>query len=189
MDCLYYYDIISVREYIMLQYKLILQNKDRYPNRYVKNIGGTLVLFRDGVAHVTKQVADAARQRRGITVIGPEFIGAAVIEEDSTEVVPTVVAHEPEPTVEVAEEEEPTEEEPTVEVTDEEEDSVESEAVEDVPAIREEEETAEETTPTEEYTKESIEILYAKYGTWAAVADHLGISVSKLGKVRKSVGL
>lgn len=172
----------------MLQYKLILQNKDRYPNRYVKNIGGTLVLFRDGVAHVTKQVADAARQRRGITVIGPEFIGAAVIEEDSTEVVPTVVAHEPEPTVEVAEEEE---EEPTVEVTDEEEVSVESDeaAVEDVPAIIEEEETAEETTPAEEYTKESIEILYAKYGTWAAVADHLGISVSKLGKVRKSVGL
>jgi hypothetical protein len=165
----------------MLQYKLILQNKDKYPDRYVKNIGGTLVLFREGVAHVTKQVADAARQRRGITVIGPEFIGAAVIEEDSTEVVPTVVAHEPEPTVEVAEEEEPTEEEPTVESD--------GAAVEDVPAVIEEEETAKETTPAEEYTKESIEILYAKYGTWAAVADHLGISVSKLGKVRKSVGL
>jgi hypothetical protein len=74
-------------------------------------------------------------------------------------------------------------EEPTVSEGDHEESShaeVEADAVEDEP---------EENFGNEEITKELLETLYAELNTWTAVANHLGITTTKLKKYRDEFGL
>lgn len=155
-------------------YTLKIKRPFRRMGRDVKNIGGTIVVFRDGVAYnVSEQTAKIAQRQHYIAsvTLNPEVREyAAPVEE------PQVAPEEEAQTVEeVVEEPAP---EPVVEEEEVTERPVEENVVADTPE-----------TEDGILSAEEIQGLYDSLGTWTAVADHLGITTTTLRKYREDVGL
>lgn len=185
-------------------YDLKLKNAFIAPGRQVKNIGGRIVVFHDGVArNVSEEVANLAQRQHYIE----EVINAGQ-EEVQPEVSPNLT---PEIKPEVEETEEVTFEEPQVpdEVIEREYDAVlnaleefdfEDVSDEEFAAVMEEDtqgveiqepESFADTEETEDgvLTAEEIQALYDEHGTWSAVAKYLDVSTSTLRKYREDAGL
>jgi len=189
-------------------YNLKLKDIFVAPGRQVKNIGGRIVVFFDGLAtNVSESVAELARKQYYIE----EVINVNEDTQEATEETPEVddgfVEHEGE---EVPEDEidEETEYEGSVENTTSEviEESIEVE----VPVVHEEENNEEEEveevsegyvevssdvvsdveeTEDNKLTAEEIQGLYDELGTWSSVAEYLDVSTATLRRYREEVGL
>jgi len=193
-------------------YNLKLKDVFIAPGRQVKNIGGRLVVFFDGLAqNVSETVAELARRQHYI-----ESVTLSSEEEVTPEVSPNIIP-EVVPDVEETEEvifEEPVEEEVPDEVLEEmyEEEGTllqafedeeaegfahEEEVFEDEISLENTENVSLEETKTEEVkedeedvpTAEDIQAVYDELGTWSAVAEYYGVTTTILRKYRKQAGL
>lgn len=162
-------------------YTLKIKRQFASQGRQIKNIGGTIVVFRGGVATgVSEHVAQIARKQHYIDSIIEEVQPAAQAVPEVPEVEEVVEEEVVQEVEEVGEEEDEELEEPEVETQEVVEDSI--EVNESVVADVEE-------TEDSVLTAEEIQALYDKLGTWSAVADYLEISTATLRKYRDEVGL
>jgi hypothetical protein len=188
-------------------YDLKLKNAFIAPGRQVKNIGGRIVVFHDGVArNVSEEVANLAQRQHYIEEVisaGEEEVQPEVSPNLTPEVKPEVEETEevtfqeskiPDEVIERAYEEHEAvlnalAEFDTEDVSDEEFATL---MEEDTQAVEiQEPESFAETEETEDgvLTAEEIQALYDEHGTWSAVAKHLDVSTSTLRKYREDAGL
>lgn len=166
-------------------YTLRIKRVFRQQGRQVKNIGGRVVVFRDGVAYgVSENVADVARRQHYI-----ESVEFTPREEENVTVEKTP---EPEAPVEEEVQEEPIEE-PVIEEESRSENGEEEVVEEDLAddEIEVHDNVVADTEETEDgvLSADEIQTLYDSLGTWSAVADHLGITTTTLRKYREETGL
>lgn len=188
-------------------YNLRLKDVFIAPGRQVKNIGGRLVVFFDGLAqNVSESVAELAKRQHyidSVTLVSEDEAEVEVSPSITPEVKPEVEETEevtfqeskiPDEVIERAYEEHEAvlnalEEFDTEDVSDEEFATL---MEEDTQAVEiQEPESFAETEETEDgvLTAEEIQALYDEHGTWSAVAKHLDVSTSTLRKYREDAGL
>lgn len=156
----------------MARFTLTLHPRYVLQGRQLKNIGGRVVVFNDGVAYdVDERTADFAKRYGFIANITKN------IEVDTS----TVVADafdESEPTVVLESDNE--KEVPDAEVSSEDPDVPEGDEAVEEP----EEEPEEEPSVEDSEGDPDVFQLYEQLGTWTAVAEHLGVSLGVLRKMR-----
>ena len=154
-------------------YELRIKSIFSASGRQLKNIGGRVVVFYDGVAkHVSEETAMMAKRKHyidSVTAMKVENEEVDVVEDEVQEVVE-------EPVVE------PVVEEEVEEIVDEEE------VFEDYVSAEYIDETTEEAQDNK-LTSEEITELYEQLGTWSAVAEYLDITTSTLRKYREELGI
>lgn len=163
----------------MTYYRLYMKKPFVSDGRQVKNLGGRIVVFENGVAaRVDEKTAGLARQQHYIQRV------EQIYDTNSSNVVPAPQPSVPqtpvtEPQTEVASADEvETPAEDAGEATEEKYATVEVGAVADVPEIKD-----------GKLYASDIKALHANLKTWTAVAEYLDVSTTTLRNYRDEAGL